>query len=156
MSKSRQCAAGKSSVFERFRDFTFSHQTAADTHRKVEGYWKRAIRATVDRLLASCWKSEDRRGCSGHGLASNISHIQYTYEVAVVLASRHGPCRAGFQTQSPKDSLVRLNAGTGGYSSMAWTLRHYYLATKEQATSCVCHDSLQFSMLSRARHNPYA
>jgi len=23
------------------RDFTFSHQTAADTHRKVEGCWKR-------------------------------------------------------------------------------------------------------------------
>lgn len=87
----------------RARDFTFSHQTAADTHRKVEGgLWKRARDkgdcCPLDSTpLASCWKSEDRHGCSGHVLASNIiSHMQYTYEVTVVLTSRRGPCKSGF------------------------------------------------------------
>jgi hypothetical protein len=102
----------------------------------VEGYWRRAIRATVDRLLASCWKSEDRRGCSGHVLASNISHMEYTYEVAVVSASRHGPCSAGFQKGSLEDSLVRLNAGTGGYSSMAWVWSFQKLPDNEGSKLC--------------------
>jgi hypothetical protein len=75
-------------------NFTFSHQTAADTLRKGGGMLEaRAIRATVDRLLASCWKTEDRRRCSGHVLASNISHIQYKHEVTVVWTSRRGPCK---------------------------------------------------------------
>ena len=81
-------------------NFTFSHQTAADMHRKGGGMLEaRAIRATVDRLLArlaSCWKTEDRRRCSGHVLDSNISHVQYTYEVTVVWTSRRGPCKPGW------------------------------------------------------------
>lgn len=90
--KRRRCAAGKSSVFEpeRFRARARLHIQPPDRRgyaskgggRIVEA---RAIRATVapstrHRLLASCWKTEDWHGCSGHVLASNIiSHIQYTH-----------------------------------------------------------------------------
>ena len=89
-SKSRRCAAGKSSVFERFRARLPSHSATRPPRIRFER-WRdvgSAIRATVAPVastpLASCWKTEDRRGCPGHVLASKISHIQYTYEVAVV------------------------------------------------------------------------
>ena len=88
VSKSRRCAAGKSSVFERFRATSqFSHQTAADTHREVEGWWKRAIRATVapstrHRLLAV---GRSKTVVDAQAIFwPNISHVQYTYGVTVV------------------------------------------------------------------------
>ena len=112
-SKSRRCAAGKSSVFEQFRarlHIQPPDQTAADTHRKVEGRCcDKGDCCPPRRLDTACWqavwKTEDRRGCSGHVLASKISHVQYTYEVAVVLTlqSMAGPCKSGFQRRTAED-----------------------------------------------------
>ena len=108
-SKSRRCAAGKSSVFERFRATSqFSHQTAADTHREVEGWWKRAIRATVapstrHRLLA-VGRSKTVVDAQAKSWP-NISHMQYTYEVTVVWLRAVAPASLGF-----RDALLKTPA----------------------------------------------